>query len=290
MTPCLPPTTPRDRDLLDRLAQHEPLSTSELCLLFFTNARVCRRRLVKLETHDLLTRVYPARTKRGGRSEALWFLSTNGRRTIGAPARRPPGLSIPDLEHRRDVARFFLALIQRSLTRHDEGLYTWLGEQQAQQQGTGPMVRPDGYGRYLLTSGEIAFYVELDRGTEHAGRLKTKLDAYHQALATDAHRDQGNILLVCDGRRRLANLARCAPSGPPWVWGTTDHETYTLLPGREQQRPFRELPAGPRDAHRHAADCLGRRWRRQPTPTGRRGHERRRSHQPGESPTTKEEQ
>jgi len=73
MTPSLPPTTARDRELLDRLAQHEPLSTSELCLLFFTGLRTCRERLVKLHTHDLLTRVYPTRVHRGGRTEALWL-------------------------------------------------------------------------------------------------------------------------------------------------------------------------------------------------------------------------
>ncbi len=153
MKPSLPPTTVRDRELLDRLSQHEPLSTSELHLLFFTGLRTCRRRLTKLETYELLTRVYPTRAHRGGCTEALWFLSQHGRRMIGAPGRRPPGLSIPDLEHRRDAAAFFFALIERSLTRHDEGLYSWLGEQQAQQ-GTGATVGPDGYGRYLLPDGE----------------------------------------------------------------------------------------------------------------------------------------
>ncbi len=259
MTPSLPPTTPRDRELLDRLSQHEPLSTSELCLLFFTGPRTCRRRLLTLETHDLLTRVYPARTHRGGCTEALWFLSPNGRRMIGAPTRRPPGLSIPDLEHRRATARFFLQLIEQSLTRHEEGLYRWLGEQQAQQ-GTGPTVRPDGYGRYLLPDGEIPFYLEIDRATETTRRVKAKLDAYRHALATDPHRDRGNILLVCEGQRRLSNLARCAPPGPPWVWGTTDTEHYTLLPGCEQQRTFTELPAAPRRADHLVANCLGRRW------------------------------
>ena len=260
MTPSLPPTTPRDRELLDRLSQHEPLSTSELHLLFFVGSRTCRRRLAKLETHDLLTRVYPARSHRGGCTEALWFLSPNGRRMIGAPARRPPGLSIPDLEHRRAIARFFLQLIEQSLTQREEGLYRWLGEQQAQN-GTGPTVRPDGYGRYLLPDGEITFYLELDRATETMRRVKTKLDAYKEALAADPHRDHGNILLVCEGQRRLANLARCAPPGPPWIWGTTDTEHYTLLPAREQQRAFTDLPAGPRHPSRLAADCLGRRWR-----------------------------
>jgi hypothetical protein len=260
MTPSLPPTTARDQELLGRLAQHEPLSTSELCLLFFTGTRTCLERLAKLETHDLLMRVYPTRSHRGSRTEALWFLSPNGRRTIGAPARRAPGLSIPDLEHRRATARFFVELIERSLTRPGEGLYAWLGEQQAQH-GTGASVRPDGYGRYLLPDGEITFYLEIDRATETTRRVKAKLDAYHQALAADPHRDRGNILLVCESRRRLANLARCAPPGPPWVWGTTDAEHYTLLPSREQQRPFAELPAGPRHPSRRATDCLGRRWR-----------------------------
>ena len=260
MTPSLPPVTARDRELLDRLSQHEPLSTSELHLLFFTGLRTCRRRLSRLEAAGLLVRIFPTRSTRGGSAEALWFLSPNGRRVIGAPGRRLPGLSIPDLEHRRAAAHFFLALIERSLTRPEEGLYSWLGEQQAQE-GTGASVRPDGYGRYLLPEGEITFYLELDRGSEPAGRIKSKLDAYRQALAADPRREQGNILLVCQGSRRLANLARCAPPGPPWVWGTVEGERYTLLPGRDQQRAFCELPAGPRQPGRRAADCLGRRWR-----------------------------
>jgi len=260
MTPSLPAVTARDRELLDRLSQHEPLSTSELSLLFFSGLRTARRRLFKLQTQDLLTRVYPTRSHRGGCTEALWFLSPYGRRMISAPARRPPGLSIPDLEHRRAVARFFLALAERGLTRSGEGLYAWLGEQQAQQ-GTGPAVRPDGYGRYLLADGEITFYLEVDRATETTARVKAKLAVYKQALTADPHREHGNVLLVCEGPRRLTNLACCAPSGPPWVWGTTDGERYTLLPGREQQRSFEELPAWPRQPRHLVGDCLGRRWR-----------------------------
>jgi hypothetical protein len=76
----LPRLTLRDRELLDRLAQHEPLSTSELCLLFFSGARACRGRLLKLEQQKLLARVYPSREWRGGATEALWFLSPHGRR------------------------------------------------------------------------------------------------------------------------------------------------------------------------------------------------------------------
>ncbi len=260
MTPSILALTARDRALLDRLSQAEPLLTSELGLLFFPGLRNCRRRLLRLERQGLLLRVYPARSHRGGRSEALWFLSPTGRQTIGAPRRRPPSLSIPDLEHRRAVARFFLALTERSLTTTGEGLYRWLGEQQAQD-GTGVSVRPDGYGRYLLPDGEITFYLEIDRATESARRVKAKLDAYKHALAADPNRERGNVLLVCDGRRRLANLARCAPPGPPWVWGSTDGEYYELLPAREQARHFDELPASPRKAGHCVEHCLGRRWR-----------------------------
>ena len=113
----------------------------------------------------------------------------------------------------------------------------------------------------FISGGEVTFYLEIDRATEPARRVKAKLDAYRQALAADPHRDRGNILLVCVSRRRLSNLARCAPPGPPWVWGSTDAEHYTLLPAREQQRAFTELPAGPRHAEHRVEDCLGRRWR-----------------------------
>ncbi|HEV7942666.1 MAG TPA: replication-relaxation family protein [Solirubrobacteraceae bacterium] len=259
----LPRLTRRDLSILSRLSHHEPLSTSEIALLFFDGQRACRRRLLKLQKDILLIRIYPAREQHGGRTEGLWFLSPHGRRVIGAPARRPPALSIPDLEHRRAVAQFFLALVERSLAQPDHGLYSWLGEQHAQH-GTSTAVRPDGFGRYLLPDGEITFYLELDRGTEPTRRIKDKLAAYHQALAADPQRSQGNILLICQSQRRLANLARTAPTGPPWVWGSIDGERYVLLPDRDQQRNFQQLPAWRRDLSRRLEDCLGRRWK-QPT-------------------------
>ena len=256
-----PILTDRDLAILHRLAEHEPLTTTELRLFFFSGLRTCQSRLKLLENARVLCRVYPARSSRGGKSEPLWFLSLHGRRTIAAPSRRPPGLSIPDLEHRRAVARFFLDLVQRSLRREGEGLYTWYGETRAAIGVGDPKLRPDGYGRYLLPDGELTFYLELDRGTEPARRVTAKLTAYQQALANDPERDYANVLLVCHSKRRLANLATHAPEGPPWMWGSSDADTYELLPDREQKRSFQELPRRPRDPSRRLDDCLSRQWR-----------------------------
>jgi hypothetical protein len=268
-TMTLPEITERDREILSQLAEHEPLSSSELALLYFPSARSCRLRLCHLEDRDLLQRVYPARSRRGGGTEALWFLSPTGRRAISAPARRPPGLSIPDLEHRRAVAGFFCGLIRRSLACSDEGLWSWRGERSAER-ALGGAVRPDGYGRYLLPGGEVVFYLELDRGSEQHRRVAEKLRRYPAALAADPRADRANVLLVCEGRRRLANLASHAAPGPPWVWGTTDGEHIRLLP-RGGERRFDELPALPRDGRRAVDACLGRRWRQaSATPAGER--------------------
>ncbi|MFZ2050950.1 MAG: replication-relaxation family protein [Solirubrobacteraceae bacterium] len=234
--------TQRDLALLDRLCQHEPLSTSEIRLLFFTGARTCRARLAKLHAEDLLTRVYLARSQQGGSVEGLWFLSPRGRRAIDAPSRRPPGLSIPDLEHRREVARFFVGLVQRSLALPGDGLYSWLGEQQAQQ-GTGATVRPDGFGRYLLPDREITFYLELDRGTEPTRRVKAKLDAYAQALAADPDRDRGNVLLVCGSRRDSRALRAARRQGhrgcgaPPTASDSCCYPTATKSGPSQSCRP-----------------------------------------------------
>jgi Replication-relaxation len=252
--------TQRDREILGQLAEHEPLLSSELCLLFFTGARSTRLRLSHLEDSGLLGRVYPARSKRGGGTEALWFLTSEGRRAVGAPQRRPPGLSIPDLEHRRAVARFFCRLVERSLTRKDEGLWSWRGERTSER-ALGGAVRPDGFGRYLLRAGEVIFYLELDRSTESIRRVGDKLRRYPPALANDEKREFGNVLLVCGSAGRRANLAQQVPAGPPWFWGTTDGEHYRLLP-RGDERPFEELPALPRHPDRRVELCLGKRWRR----------------------------
>lgn len=252
--------TARDRDLLDRLNEHEPLTTSELRLLFFSGESRCRRRLRALEAHELLLRVYPTRSQRGGSSEALWFLSPEGRRLLGAPGRRPPGLSIPDLDHRRAVAQFFCSLIERSLNRKSEGLWSWRGERSCER-GLGGAGRPDGYGRYLHPRGELTFYLELDRGTETLARLRAKLDTYLKQLGSNSDATGANVLLLVEGRRRLRGLADPALEGSPWIWASTDGERYTLLPAG-QERPFLELPAWPRDPSRRLEDCLGRRWRR----------------------------
>lgn len=252
--------TTRDREILGQLGEHEPLSSSELCLLFFTGARSTRLRLSHLEDSGLLHRVYPARSQRGGGTEALWFLTSEGRRVVGAPQRRPPGLSIPDLEHRRAVARFFCRLVERSLTRSEEGLWSWRGERTSER-ALGGAVRPDGFGRYLLPVGEVIFYLELDRGTEPARRVGDKLRRYPRALANDEKRKFANVLLVCGGAGRLANLARQAPAGPPWFWGTVDAGHYRLLP-RDEERCFEELPALPRDSRWSVELCIGKRWRR----------------------------
>lgn len=267
--PPLPSLTVRDRAILDRLQEHEPLTTSELRLLFFSGIRTCRARLKLLEDARLLCRVYPARTSRGGKSEPLWFLTPHGRKTIAAPSRRMPALSIPDLEHRRAVARFFLALVERSITSESEGLYTWYGETRAAAGVGGGPLRPDGYGRYLLPEGELTFYLELDRGTEPAKRVAAKLAAYQRALANDPEPRYANVLLVCHSRRRLANLAKHAPQGPPWTWAAVDGDQCELLPDRQPQRAFEELPLRPRDPARRVEDCLGRRWQQLGVDTAR---------------------
>lgn len=253
--------TQRDRAILERLAEHEPLTTTELRLLFFIGARTCRARLKLLADNQLLSRVYPARTSRGGTSEPLYFLSPQARRLLGAPARRTPGLSIPDLEHRCAVSRFFIALVERSLDRDGEGLYSWLGERRAEAALAGA-VRPDGYGRYLLADGELTFYLELDRATEPTKRIADKLAAYRRALANDPHLRLCNILLVVPGRRRIASLDRVAETGPPWMWATLDGNRYQLLPHGEErdERPLERLPLRERDQRHLLEHCLGRRW------------------------------
>lgn len=252
------PLTARDRALLEQLAEHEPLATSELRLLFFTGARTCRQRLAQLEDAELLLRVYPAAGRRGT-GEALWFLTAQARRLLAAPGRREPSLSLPDLEHRRAVAGVFCTLVERSLEHPDEGLWCWHGEARAER-GIGGRTRPDGYGRYLLSDGEVSFYLELDRSTEPGKRIGEKLVGYTRALATVDGRERANTLLVCQSQRRLRNLAAHAPKGPPWIWGTTDGQRFHLLPGLTEERQFDELPRWSRDPARPVSGCLGRRW------------------------------
>src|SRR6266536_1613089 len=198
------PLTARDRALLAQLAEHEPLATSELLLLFFTGPRTCRQRLTQLERAELLLRVYPAAGRRGT-GEALWFLTAKARLLLAVPARRTPSLSLPDLEHRRAVARFFCVLVERSLQHPAEGLWCWHAEARAEH-GTGGRIRPDGYGRYLLPNGEVTFYLEVDRSTEQGKRVGQKLAGYTRALATVDRRERANRSALDLGHHRQPAL------------------------------------------------------------------------------------
>ena len=172
---------------------------------------------------------------------------------------RIDGYSVRQRPYVRAVTRFFCGLVERSLTRSEEGLWSWRGERTSER-ALGGAVRPDGFGRYLLPAGEIIFYLELDRGTEPGGRVGDKLRRYPPALANDGKREFANVLLVCGGAARLANLARQTPAGPPWFWGTVDAQRYRLLP-RGEERSFDALPALPRDPGRSVELCVGKRWR-----------------------------
>jgi hypothetical protein len=104
--------TARDRELLDRLSQSEPLSTSEVRLLFFSGVRVCRERLVKLEAQDLLLRVYPARSngaaprrKAGaGVTRRLWKVLDDNELTSSAIEQTYQCLTQRDGEHEAELA------------------------------------------------------------------------------------------------------------------------------------------------------------------------------------------
>src|SRR5205085_7672965 len=147
----------------------------------------------------------------------------------------------------------------RSRAHPGGGLWGGPGEARAEQ-GSGGRIRPDGSGGYLPPSSEVTFCLELDRATEPGKRVGEKLAGYTRALVTVDGRERANILLACLSQRRLRNLAAHAPTGPPWIWGTTDSQRFQLLPALTEQRQFDELPLWSRDPAHPVSDCLGRRW------------------------------
>ena len=134
----------------------------------------------------------------------------------------------------------------------------------------GDRITPDGWGRYLTTTGEIAFFLEWDRATESTERIRQKAISYRRHFSTQANAGVNHVLFVAPGPAREGAIAfaleeELAEDGPTfWTSSVELLESVGVL-GAAWQRvggpPSRvalpELPAWPRSARR-VEDCIGK--------------------------------
>lgn len=260
--------TLRDRRVLALLAEHRVLTADQLTRLVFDNPTSARHRLTRLTDRGVLARFrhYQRPGSQAwryvlGTLGAMLHAATTGA-TLPAPSRvaeRALSLSAsPRLGHLLAVNEFFVSLAHHARTHPGATLAQWWPEPHATRV-CGRIARPDGGGewhehpptppadgrargpgggpaaesaRRTSAGGEVrrvAFWLELDRGTEPLPRLVDKLTGYRQLADAGLSRP---VLIVVPTTTREHHLQThpdlysAGPAGDPLV-ATTSADQLT---------------------------------------------------------------
>jgi Replication-relaxation len=249
---CLPPPGRNDASqnyarlgqldyaVLELIARHPFLPTAMIGdLLGDRDAACARTRRAALLVHELV-RVVPGHEVEPPALARLGLLETTraGLEMVAAQVGLPLMAAVhhhglagggPDaplgpraallrhLPHTLGADRVF-ATIARAARTHPSGgaLLEWRGPAACAH----GRLRPDGYGLLRLGAGHYGFFLEFDRGSMHAGRLRGKFAAYHRyAASTEAARSYAGfptVLVVCTspgGEQRIARAVAASDVG-----------------------------------------------------------------------------
>lgn len=193
--------TDRDRRVIDALAEHQVLTTSQVCDLAFNSERHTTQRMNTLYRLRVVDRFRPL--TRTGSAPYHWILDEAGAAVVAADRdiarrdlgwRRDKALSVvlnQHLPHTVAVNGFFTALARTARREPGCELRAWWPQRRCTRE-YGPLARPDGYGEWTENDTSVRFFLEHDRGTENLKRLAVKLPGY-------------------------ARLAHTLDQPPPWV-------------------------------------------------------------------------
>lgn len=212
--------TERDREIARRLYDQQVLTTDQLTLLYFSSKRRAQDRLLFLYRERVVDRFYPLSRFGAGKPQAHWLLDEAGalivaamrgveRKRLGWQRREDWG-SHPQLAHRLETNRFLTDLVAATLPDQRMGVSAWYSSRDAAELLQTEHLRPD-CGFILETRlGVVECWLEWDRGTETAQRLKEKLRSYwsaehHLQLFSEEPR---NVLFVVPGPGRIETLRR----------------------------------------------------------------------------------
>jgi hypothetical protein len=204
------------------------------------------------------------RPRPGARSATHWVPGAMSARYVAlSRGHRPPSraslrerqdsvLARPDLDHLVGVNQFFVDLLAHARAHAGSGLDRWWSEQRTTA-ALGRRVRPDGHGVWHdAGTAAVAWFLEMDNGTEPLGRLVAKLEPYRRL-----RRDGGPaypVLFWLPTRRREQNLhrrlAEARPTGVVVATAARDSldghspaEAVWRLPGNGRGRArLAELP------------------------------------------------
>lgn len=259
--------TPRDRWILDLLAEHRVFTTDQIAAMAFSSLSRARSRLAQLSSRGVVDRF------RGyvhsGSQKWRWTVGSLGASILAAahdrPAPRPAAVrestarlaASPFLSHLLGVNGFFAQLIAHTRAHPNTQLARWWSEARATRE-TGGIVRPDGHGLWVQDDRRVGFWLEHDTGTESLRHLASKLDDYASFADVDEHGHP--VLFWVPSSVREANLrahlARVgAPAGVTVATAAVDHadggggpagRVWQLL-GRPGRVALTDLTARPGD-------------------------------------------
>jgi hypothetical protein len=199
--------TPRDKQLLAWLADHQTLTTKQIGAALFSSLRSAQRRLLTLHGVRLVDRFTFARPADNG--EMRYTLGPLGAQfQTGETSRTLLSRQLalarnPRLDHLLAVNGFFTDLASHARTHPETDLRRWWSEKQATNVYSLAGIRPDGHGIWHADGVTVGFFLEHDRGTEDHHRLLRKLVGY-QRLAGRGPRYP--ILFHLPNHQREANL------------------------------------------------------------------------------------
>lgn len=186
--------TDRDLLLLQWLADHKVLTTSQIAAALFSSLDFAQRRLLHLHQLALVDRFRPLRAG-GGSYPWHYVLAHVGAQFIAASrGEKPPrpGESTDRvrriatsraLDHQLGINQFFIDLAGYARTHPPARLERWWSEQQCASPGAFGIslithVHPDGHGVWAEHGQRVAFFAEYDSGSESHSVLLRKLAGY----------------------------------------------------------------------------------------------------------------
>ncbi|GDY33901.1 hypothetical protein GTS_55340 [Gandjariella thermophila] len=230
--------TPRDRTVLELVAEHQVLTTEQLRALVFPSISRAQHRLLDLAEAGVLWRTQPYRAE-GGSKPFHYLLGYRGAELLAAQQGTSPPrpsahadrlrriLESPRLGHLLGVNQFFADLAGYSRRAglgtpfspadgrpRGEGLHTWRSEKWITEFYQ-HKITPDGYGCWYQDGRWLGFFLEHDTGTEPLRRVADKLDRY-TAGSDDRYSDgwemarqlAGMVLFWVASRRREQGLRK----------------------------------------------------------------------------------
>jgi hypothetical protein len=290
----------RELVLLTMLHEHRYFTTEQLRALFFPSLRAAQLHLRWLAVEQRLVMRWPhyepvvadpgpAPTFWGLRRRSSLFLLTELGAVLVAAYRQLDAKAVVrrsfytaererTLEHTLETNGFWVSLAAAARELPDQGLYHWVGDDAMRRnhQERGVEMAPDGWGRYLVPSGEIRFSLEWDRGTEPPQRLSRKAMAFLAQPGAGG----GNVLVVVPGATREASVRAAIGRELPerraarfWISqaGLLREQgplgrVWSEVAGSSQERvALTDLPVRPGSGLR-VEDCVGKPgwWERRP--------------------------